>query len=134
MDIINVTVDNKPVVVRKGTTILEAAKSIGIKIPTLCHMKLDDLSIENKPGGCRICVVEVRGRRNLAPACCTEATDGMEISTHSIRAINARRTVMELILSDHPSDCLVCAKSGNCELQDMAHQLGIREIHYKGEQ
>ena len=134
MDIINLTVDNKPVVVRKGTTILEASKSIGIKIPTLCHMKLDDLGIENKPGGCRICVVEVKGRRNLAPACCTEATDGMEISTHTIRAINARRTVMELILSDHPSDCLICAKSGNCDLQDMAHRLGIREIHYKGAQ
>ncbi len=97
-------------------------------------MKLDDLNIENKPGGCRICVVEVDGRRNLAPACCTESNEGMVINTHSIRAINARRTVMELILSDHPADCLICAKSGNCELQDMAHQLGIRELHYQGEQ
>lgn len=131
---INVIIDNKPVVVKKGTTILEAATSIGIHIPTLCYMKLDDLNIENKPGGCRICVVEVKGRKNLAPACCTEATDGLEISTHTIRAINARRTVMELILSDHPSDCLVCAKSGKCDLQDMAQSLGIREIHYKGEQ
>jgi NADP-reducing hydrogenase subunit HndD len=134
MDIVNLTIDNKPVVVLKGTTVLEAAKSIGINIPTLCYMKLDDLNIENRPGGCRICVVEIKGRRNLAPACCTEATDNMEVSTHSIRAINARRTVMELILSDHPSDCLVCAKSGNCDLQNMAHRLGIREIHYKGEQ
>jgi NADP-reducing hydrogenase subunit HndD len=134
MEMINVIIDNKPVVVKKGTTILEAATSIGIHIPTLCYMKLDDLNIENKPGGCRICVVEVKGRRNLAPACCTEATDGLEISTHTIRAINARRTVMELILSDHPSDCLVCAKSGKCDLQDMAQSLGIREIHYKGEQ
>jgi NADP-reducing hydrogenase subunit HndD len=134
MEMINVIIDNKPVVVKKGTTILEAATSIGIHIPTLCYMKLDDLNIENKPGGCRICVVEVKGRKNLAPACCTEATDGLEISTHTIRAINARRTVMELILSDHPSDCLVCAKSGKCDLQDMAQSLGIREIHYKGEQ
>lgn len=134
MEMINVTIDNKPVVVKKGTTILEAATSIGIHIPTLCYMKLDDLNIENKPGGCRICVVEVKGRKNLAPACCTEATDGLEISTHTIRAINARRTVMELILSDHPSDCLVCPKSGKCDLQDMAQSLGIREIHYKGEQ
>ena len=114
--------------------LFRSATSIGIHIPTLCYMKLDDLNIENKPGGCRICVVEVKGRRNLAPACCTEATDGLEISTHTIRAINARRTVMELILSDHPSDCLVCAKSGKCDLQDMAQSLGIREIHYKGEQ
>jgi NADP-reducing hydrogenase subunit HndD len=133
MEMINLTIDNKPIVVRKGTTILEAAASIGIEVPTLCHMHLHDMNIENKPGACRVCVVEVKGRRNLAPACCTEAADGMEISTHSIRAINARRTVVELILSDHPSDCLVCAKSGNCELQDMAHRLGIREIHYQGE-
>ncbi len=134
METVNLTIDKKPVVVKKGTTILEAASGIGIHVPTLCHMKLDDLNIENKPGGCRVCVVEVEGRRNLAPACCTEATEGMVIHSHSIRAINARRTVLELILSDHPSDCLICAKSGNCELQDLAHQLGIREIHYKGEQ
>lgn len=134
MDIINLTIDNKPVVVKLGTTILEAASGIGIRIPTLCHMKLDDLNIENKPGGCRICVVEVDGRRNLAPACCTDVYEGMNVNTHSVRAINARRTVMELILSDHPADCLICAKSGNCDLQDMAHYLGIRKIHYQGEQ
>ena len=134
MDTINLTIDNKPVVVKKGTTILEAASGVGMHIPTLCHMKLDDLNIENKPGGCRICVVEVEGRRNLAPACCTEVHDGMEVNTHSMRVINARRTVMELILSDHPFDCLICAKSGHCDLQQMAQDLGIREIHYKGEQ
>ncbi len=134
MDTINLTIDNKTIVVNKGTSILEAAAEVGIEIPTLCHMKLHDLNIENKPGGCRICVVEVEGRRNLAPACCTDAHDGMEISTHSLRVVNARRTVMELILSDHPFECLICAKSGNCDLQDMAHQLGIREVHYKGEQ
>lgn len=133
METINLTIDNKTVVVKKGTTILEAASGIGVQVPTLCHMKLDDLNIENKPGGCRICVVEVEGRRNLAPACCTDVHEGMNVSTHSLRAINARRTVMELILSDHPPDCLICAKSGNCDLQDMAHQLGIREIHYPGE-
>jgi len=134
MDTIQLTIDNKRVVVKKGITILEAARGMGIHIPTLCHMKLDDLNIENKPGGCRICVVEVKGRRNLAPACCTEVADCMEVNTHSIRVINARQTVLELILSDHPSDCLICVKSGKCELQDMAHHLGIREIHYKGEQ
>ncbi len=133
METINLTIDKKTVVVKKGTTILEAASGIGVHVPTLCHMKLDDLNIENKPGGCRICVVEVEGRRNLAPACCTDVYEGMNVSTHSLRAINARRTVMELILSDHPPDCLICAKSGNCDLQDMAHQLGIREIHYPGE-
>ncbi len=131
---INLTIDKKPLVVKKGTTILEAASSIGVDIPTLCHMHLHDMNIENKPGGCRVCVVEVTGRRNLAPACCTEVAEGMEVRSHSIRAVNARRTVVELILSDHPADCLVCAKSGNCDLQDMAHHLGIREIHYQGEQ
>ncbi len=134
MDTINLPIDNKTIEVKKGTSILDAAAEVGIEIPTLCHMKLHDLNIENKPGGCRICVVEVEGRRNLAPACCTDAHDGMEISTHSLRVVNARRTVMELILSDHPFECLICAKSGNCDLQDMAHQLGIREVHYKGEQ
>ncbi|MGM0619571.1 MAG: NADH-dependent [FeFe] hydrogenase, group A6 [Bacteroidota bacterium] len=134
MDTVQLTIDNKPLVVKKGATILEAAKGMGIHIPTLCHMKLDDMNIENKPGGCRVCVVEVEGRRNLAPACCTEVAEGMVVNSHSIRAINARRTVVELILSDHPADCLICAKSGNCELQDMAHHLGIREIHYQGEQ
>ena len=134
MEMIKLTIDNKPLVVKKGTTILKAAASIGIDIPTLCYMKLEDMNIENKPGGCRVCVVEVEGRRNLAPACATEAAEGMEVSTHSMRAVNARRTVMELILSDHPADCLICAKSGNCELQDMAHHLGVREIHYPGEQ
>ena len=134
MDTVQLTIDNKPVVVKKGITILDAAKGMGVHIPTLCHMKLDDLNIENKPGGCRICVVEVAGRRNLAPACCTDVAEGMVVNTHSIRVINARQTVLELILSDHPADCLICVKSGKCELQDMAHHLGIREIHYKGEQ
>ncbi|MCT4647948.1 MAG: 2Fe-2S iron-sulfur cluster-binding protein, partial [Carboxylicivirga sp.] len=68
MEIVQLSIDNKKVVVEKGTTILEAAKNIGVDIPTLCHMKLHDMNIENKPGGCRVCVVEVEGRRNLAPA------------------------------------------------------------------
>ena len=131
---IKLKIDNKEIVVPKGTTILDAAVQVGIDIPTLCHMKLHDMNIENKPGGCRICVVEVAGKRNLAPACCTEVTPDMVCNTNSVRVINARRTVMELILSDHPAECLTCAKSGECELQDMAHRLGIRELHYTGEQ
>ncbi|TCO09731.1 NADH-dependent [FeFe] hydrogenase, group A6 [Natronoflexus pectinivorans] len=134
MDIVKLTIDDKPVVVERGTTLLEAAKSIGINIPTLCYMKLEDLNFENKPGGCRVCVVEVEGRRNLAPACKTECSEGMVVHSHTVRVINARRTVMELILSDHPAECLTCAKSGNCDLQSMAQKLGIRELHYKGEQ
>lgn len=128
MENIKLTIDNKQVEVPKGTTILKAARELGIDIPTLCYLDLHDLNIENKPGGCRICVVEVEKRRNLAPSCSTECMEGMVVKTHTTRVLNARRTVMEFILSDHPKDCLVCSKSGNCELQNMAHRLGIREI------
>ena len=133
MDTVKLIIDNKEVAVEKGKTILEAAKQCGVHIPSLCHMKLDDMGIENKPGGCRVCVVEVEGRRNLAPSCVTEVSDGMKVNTCSMRVLNARRTITELIISDHPYECLTCAKSGNCELQDLAHDMGIREIHYEGE-
>jgi len=133
MDKIKLTIDNKEIEVAKGTTVLDAARTVGVHIPTLCHMKLDHMGIENRPGGCRVCVVEVKGRRNLAPACVTEAENGMLIDTHSMRVINARRTITELIISDHPFECLTCAKAGECELQQLAHDMGIREIHYQGE-
>jgi NADP-reducing hydrogenase subunit HndD len=128
MDQIKLTIDGKAVEVPKGTTIYKAAKSLGIDIPILCYMDLKGLNIENKPGGCRICVVEVEGRRNLASSCSTDVSEGMVVKTSTIRVLNARRTVMELILSDHPKDCLTCAKSGKCDLQDMAIKLGIRDI------
>lgn len=128
MDLVKLTIDGRKVEVPKGTTIHKAAKSIGIDIPVLCYMELKDLNIENKPGGCRICVVEVEGRRNLAPSCSTDVQEGMVVKTSTLRVMNARRTVLELILSDHPKDCLTCAKSGNCELQDMAIRLGVRKI------
>lgn len=128
METVKLTIDNKVVEVPKGTTVYKAAKQLGIDIPVLCYMELKDLNIENKPAGCRICVVEVEGRRNLAPSCSTDCTEGMVVRTHTMRVINARRTIMELILSDHPKDCLTCAKSGNCELQDMAIKLGVRRI------
>jgi len=133
MEQIALTIDNKKLTVEKGVTILQAARTIGIEIPTLCYFNLGDLQIENKPGGCRICVVEIEGRKNLAPACVTECATGMVVHTHNIRVLNARRTVLELILSDHPFDCLVCSKSGECELQSLAQKFGIREIHYQGE-
>ncbi len=131
---IELTIDNKRIKVEPGTTILKAARQAGIEIPTLCHFEMCDMGIENKPGGCRICVVEVEGRRNLAPSCVTEAQNGMVINTHNIRVLNARKTVLELIISDHPFDCLVCAKSGQCELQHLAAQFGIRSMPYGGEQ
>lgn len=128
MELVKLTIDNTPIEVEKGSTILDAAKKIGIDIPTLCHMKLDHLGIENKPGACRVCVVEVQGRRNLAPSCVTECMEGMVVNTNTPRVLNARRTVVELILSDHPKDCLICPANGQCELQALAARLGIREI------
>lgn len=130
---VTLTIDNKTVEVPKGTTVLEAAARVGVEIPTLCHMKLDNLEIENKPGGCRVCLVEIQGRKNLAPSCVTEATDGMIVKSSSIRVMNTRRTIVELILSDHPAECLTCAKSGNCDLQSLAIKMGIRELHFSGE-
>ncbi|MCR5036077.1 MAG: (2Fe-2S)-binding protein, partial [Bacteroidales bacterium] len=109
---INVTIDNKQIQVAEGTTILKAARQAGIHIPTLCYFELAGMNFENKPGGCRVCVVEItkdfngKPRRNLAPACATDCVEGMEVCTHTARVINARRTVVELILSDHPADCL----------------------------
>lgn len=131
MEMVKLTIDDKVVEVEKGTTIYKAAKKLGIDIPVLCYMDLHDLNIENKPGGCRICVVEVEGRRNLAPSCSTEVMPDMVVKTHSLRVLNARKTVLEFILSDHPKDCLSCAKSGKCDLQNMAIKLGIREIPYE---
>jgi NADP-reducing hydrogenase subunit HndD len=128
MEKVKLTIDNKQIEVAKGTTVHKAAKQLGIDIPVLCYMHLEDLNIEHKPGGCRICVVEVEGRRNLAPSCSTEVAEGMIVKTHSLRVLNARKTVMELILSDHPKDCLSCAKSGKCDLQELAIKLGIRDI------
>ena len=134
MDLIKLTIDNRQVEVPRGTTILDAAKQMGITIPTLCNFELDGLALKNHPGGCRVCVVEVVGRRNLAPACITECMPDMVVKTNSFRAFNARRTVLELMLSDHPNDCLQCAKSGKCELQALAADMGIRELPFKGQQ
>ena len=103
---VKLTIDNRPIEVEAGTTILKAARQNGIDIPTLCYFELAGMNFENKPGGCRVCVVEVEGRRNLAPACVTECMEGMVVHTHNARVINARKTVVELILSDHPNDCL----------------------------
>ncbi len=132
MSLVTLTINGKQVQVEQGTTILNAAKLLDINIPTLCHMNLHDGS-ERNPGSCRVCVVEVEGRRNLAPACNTPVMEGMVVKTNTIKAITSRRNVVELILSDHPQDCLLCEKSTNCELQTLAAEMGIREIKYKGE-
>lgn len=129
---LNLTINTMPVQVEEGATILQAAEQLGIKIPTLCHLSLDCLNIEHRTGSCRICVVEVEGRRNLAPACCTPATEGMVVKTNTIRVIKTRRAILDLILSDHPKECLTCPKSGNCSLQQLAEEMNLHRIKYRG--
>lgn len=131
---LKITIDGKTIEVPAGTTVLEAANQVGIDIPTLCHLDLHDTKMVNKSASCRICVVEVEGRRNLAPSCATPVTDGMIVKTNSMRVLNSRKVVLELLLSDHPKDCLVCEKAGDCELQDLSEKFGIREIRLAGEQ
>ena len=130
---INLKINNMPVSVAENETILHAAKKVGIRIPTLCHFELDCFHKEARTGSCRICVVEVAGRQNLAPSCCTPVTEGMEVKTNSIKAITARRTVFDLLMSDHPKDCLVCSKNGDCELQSLAGEFGLHQVIYEGE-
>ena len=138
MNNVNLTINGKKVSVPAGSTILEAAAKLKIKIPTLCYCPSVGCGVENKPASCRICLVEAdgirRGRRILVPACATPVAEGVEVFTNTQRALQARRTVLELLLSDHPKDCLVCPKNRDCELQQLAAEFGIREIEFKGEQ
>ena len=131
---VNVIIDDKYIQVPAGTTIHTAAKEVGINIPTLCYLNLKDFGCVNKVASCRVCVVEVEGKGNLAPACSTPVFEGMKVCTNSIRVLNSRKTVLELMLSDHPKDCLTCQKSGECELQNLAISFGIREIKYQGKE
>lgn len=132
MSMLNITIDGKTTQVPAGTMILGAAKQLEVTIPTLCYLNLDVMQYNNMAASCRICVVEVEGRRNLAPACATPVMDGMVVKTNTLRVLLARKTVLELLLSDHPKDCLVCAKSGECELQTLAENFGIRDIGFVG--
>ncbi|MDI9597371.1 MAG: NADH-dependent [FeFe] hydrogenase, group A6 [Atribacterota bacterium] len=125
---IKIEINNIPVEVEKGTTILNAAKEIGIKIPTLCY--LDGLQ---NPGSCRLCVVEVEGAATLLPACITEATEGMKIKTNSKRVRSARKVLLELILSSHPWECNTCDRNQDCELQTLAEEYGIREVRFQAD-
>lgn len=133
MSKVNLTINGMAVEAEKGMTILDAAKIVNITIPTLCHLNIHDIKMVNRTASCRVCMVEVKGRRNLSPACATEVVDGMEIRTDTLRAIKSRRTMVELLLSDHPTDCLVCERNQNCQLQKIAAELGIRKIKYEGE-
>ena len=130
---INLTINGKNVEVSEATTVLDAARSLNINIPTLCHMDLHDIKFVNKLASCRVCLVEDLDKGKFIPSCATFVKEGMNIRTDSQEVIKARRTIVELLLSDHPNDCLKCAKNLNCQLQKLAHDLNIREIKYTGE-
>jgi len=117
-----IEVNNKKIEAVAGETILETLRRNNINVPTLCHIK--DLF---PSGACRMCVVEVEGSRNLLTACSYPVADGMKIKTHSQRVIKARRTIVELLLSNHPDDCLYCERNQNCELQSLSDELNVRE-------
>jgi NADH dehydrogenase/NADH:ubiquinone oxidoreductase 75 kD subunit (chain G) len=97
MNMVNLTINGFAITVPEGTSILDAAKSINIHIPTLCYLDLHDIKMVNKTASCRVCVVEVEGRRNLAPSCATKVTEGMVVKTDTLRSIKARRTMVELL-------------------------------------
>ena len=129
MDMINVIIDGKEYSVRKGATILEACKSVGIEIPTLCYLKEI-----NEIGACRICVVEVKGARSLVASCVYPLDrEGTEIMTHSPAVLKARKLTLELLLSNHDKKCLSCAKNGECEFQKLCADYGVEDEHkYEG--
>jgi iron-only hydrogenase group A len=124
---VNLTINARPVQAAPGTTILEAATAAGEKIPTLCHIK------ELFPSGaCRMCVVECKGKPNLTPSCAFPVEEGMEVQTRSPRVVNARRTIIQLLLASHPFDCLTCPRNGYCELQSLASEYGIDRVPWEG--
>ncbi|MEI8078066.1 MAG: NADH-dependent [FeFe] hydrogenase, group A6 [bacterium] len=133
MPFVNLTIDDIRLQVPKDATILEAAQKATIKIPTLCHLELHNRQTVNQVASCRICVVEVDGRRNLAPACSTKVANNMVIRTHSPRVLKSRRVLLQLLLSNHPKDCLNCYASGACELQDLANQFHTDKNRFEGE-
>ena len=133
MSLVNLTINGKVVSVPSDTKILEAAKQVNIKIPSLCHLRIDDINFDNNCASCRVCMVSAG--KKLVPACGTLVKEGMVVNTNSPEALKYRKDIVELLLSDHPKDCLSCVKSGNCELQDIAAELGIRKVRFSdGEQ
>ena len=127
VETVQISINEQNIEAPKGSTILDAAKSVGIEIPTLCYLKGTSIS-----GACRICIVEVEGARNLPPACAFPVAEGMKVKTHSPRVIEARKTILELMIANHPMECLTCARNGSCQLQQLAEEYGILDIPFKG--
>jgi len=124
---ISIVVNNRTIQAEKDETILAALKREGIHVPTLCHM--EGLL---PTGACRLCVVELEDSGRLVPSCSFPVQEGMRIRTHSPKAVDARRTIVELLLADHPDDCLYCEKNGSCQLQTLAENLNIRQRRLRG--
>ena len=127
-NLVTLTIDGVKVEVSKGTTILEAAKYAGIDIPTLCFLK--DI---NEMGDCRMCIVEVEGRRGFATSCIQTVEEGMVVHTHTPNVLEARHVILDLIISNHAKDCLTCTRSGNCELQALAVKFNVLKVEFPGE-
>lgn len=127
MEKVTLTIDGQEVRVPEGSTVLEAAQKAGIDIPTLCFLK--DI---NKIGACRVCLVEIEKTRGLQPSCAYPVSEGMKVKTNTPAIREARKAVVELILSNHPMECLTCNRNTNCELQALAKKLGIKDIRFQG--
>lgn len=128
MEMVNLSIDGKEIQVPAGTTVLNAAEQAGIHIPRLCYEP--DL---NPFGACRLCVVEIQGMRNLPASCVTTVTPGMIVQTNSPAVVEARRTILELLIANHPQDCLTCEKMGNCKLAQYCYEYGVKESPMQGE-
>jgi len=125
---ITIKANGRTLEAKNGEMLLSTLQRAGISIPTLCAMK--DLT---PTGACRLCVVDVEGVKGLVPSCACPVTEGMVVQTHSARAVQARKTIVELLLADHPDDCLYCIRNGNCDLQGLAEDLGVRQRRFAGQ-
>ena len=126
-EMIKINIDGRDIEVEKNISVLQAARKANIDIPTLCFLKEI-----NAAGDCRMCIVEIEGRRGMVPSCITKVEEGMVIRTNTPEINDARRTILDLILSSHNRDCLTCVRNGNCELQTLAEKFGITDIEYPG--
>ncbi|MCF0124381.1 MAG: iron hydrogenase small subunit [Clostridia bacterium] len=126
--LVTLTIDGQKVEVKEGTSVLQAARNAGIDIPTLCFLKEI-----NEVGDCRMCIVEIEGRRGFVTSCIQKVEEGMVVHTNTPEIMEARRVVLDLILSNHPKDCLTCIRSGNCELQELAKKFNMTNIEFAGE-
>ncbi|MHB9091283.1 MAG: 2Fe-2S iron-sulfur cluster-binding protein, partial [Chloroflexota bacterium] len=127
MATVALTINGKHVQAEAGRSILEVARQYGVNIPTLCHQEY-----LTPTGACRLCVVEVTGMRSLAASCALPVAEGMDVKTHTPRVREAREAIINLMLANHPNDCLFCTRNGSCELQNLARDYGIVERAYEG--